>query len=272
MVAGTGQLQVVAAENFYADIASQIGGDQVTVASLLNDPTADPHEYESSPRDAAAVAAAQVLIKNGAGYDGFIDKLVAGSPRPQRVVIDVAQLAGVVRGDNPHVWYRPDVPPRVAAAVAESLTHIDPDHAASFQRNLDAFRASLRPLESRLETIRSKYGGATVLPTEQVANYLLSAAGLRPLHGDFQRAVEEGIDPPARAVQETRQTLIDRRARLLIYNTQATSRITDQMRALAREHQIPVVGVSETLPAGKTFQAWLFAGLEAIENGLAGSA
>jgi zinc/manganese transport system substrate-binding protein len=270
-VAGAGPIRVVAAENFYGDIALQVGGAQVTVRSILTDPSADPHEYESSAKDATAVAEAQLLIKNGAGYDAFIDKLVGASPRPQRTVINASELARINKGDNPHVWYRPDVPPLVASAIADALSRIDPAHADAFQANAKRFTATLEPLRKKAESLKAKYPGAPVLPTEQIANYLLTAAGLLPAHGEFQRAIEEGLDPPAKSVQEFRRTLTERRTRLLVYNTQTTSKITDQMRKLAEEQRIPVVGVSETLPKGKSFAEWMIGTLEGVEAGLARS-
>jgi zinc/manganese transport system substrate-binding protein len=267
-VAGAGPIRVVAAENFYGDIALQVGGAQVTVRSILTDPSADPHEYESSAKDAAAVADAQLLIKNGAGYDAFIDKLAGASPRPQRTVITAGELARINKGDNPHVWYRPDVPPLVASAIADALSRIDPARTDAFQANAKRFSATLEPLHKKVDSLKAKYPGAPVLPTEQVANYLLIAAGLQPAHGEFQRAVEEGIDPPAKSVQEFRRILTERRTRLLVYNTQTTSKITDQMRKLAEEQRIPVVGVSETLPKGKSFSEWMIGTLEGVEAGL----
>ena len=52
----SGVVKVVAAENFWGDIAGQIGGSHVAVTSIVSDPTADPHQYESDARDAAAIA------------------------------------------------------------------------------------------------------------------------------------------------------------------------------------------------------------------------
>jgi len=270
-VTGSGPIQVLAAENFYGDIALQIGGPQVTVRSILSDPSADPHEYESSARDAEAVATAQLLIKNGAGYDAFIDKLTGAAPRTSRIVVDVGKLAAVAKGDNPHLWYRPDVPKLTAEAIAEKLGTIDPSHADAFRANARSFHSSLTPLRGKIDALRGRYQNTPVLPTEQVANYLLSAIGLRPAHGDFQRAVEEGTDPPPKAVQEFRSALTERRVQLVIYNTQTTSKLTDQMRKLAHDQGIPVVGVRETLPRDRSFQQWMLATVDAIDAALRGS-
>src|SRR5690242_10205004 len=98
-------IQVVAAENFYGDVASQIGRQHVKVVSILSDPTVDPHLYESSVDNARTISGARLVIKNGLGYDAFMDKLLAASPRRERIVLDVGQLTGAASGANPHLWY-----------------------------------------------------------------------------------------------------------------------------------------------------------------------
>src|SRR5580704_6357413 len=74
---GSKVLQVVAAENFWGSIVSQIGGSHVQVLSIVSDPNADPHEYESNASDARAVANADYVIENGVGYDSWMDKLLS---------------------------------------------------------------------------------------------------------------------------------------------------------------------------------------------------
>ena len=107
--APTGVLQVVAAENFWGSLVSQIGGSHVQVLSIVSDPNADPHEYESNATDARAVATANYVIENGAGYDSWMDKLVGAGSSPNRKVLNVATLLGKKEGDNPHFWYNPDL-------------------------------------------------------------------------------------------------------------------------------------------------------------------
>jgi zinc/manganese transport system substrate-binding protein len=128
----TSLISVIAAENFYGDIAHQIGGDRVRVTSILNDPNADPHEYESSADNAKAVATASLVIVNGAGYDSFMDKLLAASPKSNRTVIDVANAVGVREGDNPHVWYNVDWMARTADAITMALGQASPADAPGF--------------------------------------------------------------------------------------------------------------------------------------------
>ena len=113
--AQSGRVAVVAAENFYGNIVGQIAGDHVALTSIISDPNVDPHEYESSTRDAVAVAKAQLVVMNGVDYDNLMDHLLAASPNPSRKVINVAVLTGHKSGDNPHLWYDPATMPKVAA-------------------------------------------------------------------------------------------------------------------------------------------------------------
>src|ERR1041385_4962114 len=101
-------IKVVAAENFYADVAKQIGGDAVDVVSILTNPDQDPHLFEASPSVARDIADARIVIANGVDYDPWIDTLLSASPSRDRTVIVVANLAGRKPGDNPHLWYDPN--------------------------------------------------------------------------------------------------------------------------------------------------------------------
>jgi len=263
---------VVAAENFYGDVAAQIGGSHVTVTSILSDPSQDPHLYESSVDNAKAVGAAQLVIKNGLGYDAFMDKLLAASPRSGRQVIDVGTLVGAPSDGNPHVWYDPTAMPKVAQAIANALASIDPANKAAFDANLQTFAGSLKPLQDEIAAIKAAHAGAKVLPTEPVFDDMAEALGLDVVDKDgaFQRAVEDGNDPPAQAVTSFRQQLTSRAIKVLIYNSQAVTPITTDMQNTARQNGVAVVGISETEPAGKTFQQWQLEQLQALDKALGG--
>ncbi|MGH2460193.1 MAG: metal ABC transporter solute-binding protein, Zn/Mn family [Chloroflexota bacterium] len=265
-------IQIVAAENFYGDLATQLGGDRVHVVSILKDPSVDPHEYESSVDDAKAVADARIVIKNGAGYDAFVDRLLAASPRSQRVVIDVSQLTGHRSGDNPHVWYDPPTMPKVAGRLTDELTRLDPADKDYFAQRLKAFNTSEQAVDERIATLKSRYAGTNVLPTEPVFDYMAEALGLTIVDRDgaFQKAVEEGNDPPASAVGAFRRQIASRTIKALIYNRQAVTPITTQMLDYARQNGVPIVAVSETEPTGKTYQQWMLDQLGELQKALEG--
>jgi zinc/manganese transport system substrate-binding protein len=256
--ASTRRVEVVAAENVYGNIVAQIGGADVSVTSILHDPNADPHLYTASTRNALAVSRAAVVVQNGAGYDSFIQKLEAAAPSSHRIVVTMANVLGVHGADaNPHLWY--DVPrlDRIASAIAAALERADPAHRPAYRRGLRTFEQRLRPLVREVASIRSRHAGAPVAYTEPVPGYLLAAAGLKNLTPvAFARAIEDGSDPSPEAVAEMIGLLTGHRLRVLLYNSQTTSPITARIEAAARSAGIPVIGVTETLPPGETFQHW----------------
>ena len=165
----TGGLQVVAAENFWGDIAKQIGGDTVKVSSIVSDPTADPHLYESNARNAAIVTNADVVIQNGLGYDDFMTKLLDTTKRTDRTVLVVSDILGVKGADtNPHLWYDIANIGTVATAIEKSYIQQDPSNASAYRQNTATFVASLKPLLATIERIKSDYAGTAVLYTEPV--------------------------------------------------------------------------------------------------------
>ena len=265
-------IRVVAAENFYGDIATQVGGDRVTVVAILSDPSTDPHEYESNSDDAKAIANAQVIVKNSLGYDAFIDNLASASPRPDRLVVDVGSLTGHADGDNPHLWYDPTTMPKVAQRLAAVFTQLDPADASYFAQRLQAFIAREKSVDDAVAAIRAKYTGAKVIATEPVFNYMAAALGLELVdrEGGFQKAVEEGNDPSAADVAAFRAQLASRTIKVLIYNSQAVTPMTKQMQSVATQNNVSIVAVSETEPPNVTYQQWMTDQLTKLKNALGG--
>jgi len=142
--AAGGKTAVVAAENFYGDVAQQIGGDQVSVASILSNPDQDPHLFETAPSVVREIAAAQLVIYNGADYDPWMERLLNATPKPGRLVIAAADLMHKKAGDNPHLWYDPATMPAVAKALAAALSAADPTHADHYTTGLSRTAAIAR--------------------------------------------------------------------------------------------------------------------------------
>ncbi len=251
-------VHVVAAENFWGNITSQLGGRDVEVTSLITNPNADPHLFETDASDAATLAEAQVVIENGAGYDTWMSSLLGadgGSPR----VVNAAKVLHVTGSDpNPHLWY--DIPrvPAVAAAITAALEKAAPQDTATFKADLTTFDVSLAPLNATLATIKAHFHHVPVAYTERVPGYALAVADLDvKTPPGFARAIEDGVDPGPADTLAMQQLLDDHDINVLLYNVQTVTPVTAQMRALARHHGIPVVGVSETMPAGvATYQQW----------------
>jgi zinc/manganese transport system substrate-binding protein len=263
------KLSVVAAENFYGDIAQQIGGDRVDVASILSNPSQDPHLFETTPTIVRQIAAARIVIFNGADYDAWMDKLLNVVSQAGRTVLKVAELVNKKAGDNPHVWYDPATVPVVARALADAFGKSDPGHAADYAARLDTFLASLKPIDSKVAEIRGKYAGVAVTATEPVFGYMASALGLQVRNERFQMAVMNDTEPSARDIAAFERDLREHKVRVLLYNKQTSTKLTQRMLDIARRSKIPVVGVTETEPIGMSYQGWMLTQLADLQKALA---
>jgi zinc/manganese transport system substrate-binding protein len=266
---GSAPASVVAAESAYADIARQIAGPDATVSAILQNPATDPHDYEPSPSAARAVAEAGIVIENGIGYDGWMDRLLAASSAPGRRVIVMADLLGRQAGDNAHLWYDPRAMPLLARSLADALIQQDPATKAQVTARCENVRASLSALQARIDRLRARFAGAQVAATEPVLGPMIAALGLQDHHKRFEISVMNGTEPRAGDVASMEGDLRAHRIRALIVNAQASDPSAARLAGLAWAENIPVVAISETLPVGKTYQQWIDAELSALETALA---
>lgn len=267
-LAHAANVNVVAAENFYGDVASQIGGRHVTVTSILSSPDQDPHMFEASPKTARALQQAQLVIYNGADYDPWMAKLLGASKQAKRATIVVADLVCKKAGDNPHLWYDPAAMPAAARAIAAELGRADPANQADYDANLRKFIASLKPVHDRIAALRAQYKGVPVTATEPVLGYLADAIGLEMRNQRFQLSTMNDTEVSASDIAAFEKDLRNRQVRVLIYNSQAEEPMTKRMLKIARDAGVPTVSVTETQPAGKTFQQWMLDELDTLGNAL----
>jgi zinc/manganese transport system substrate-binding protein len=264
------QIAVVAAENFYGDIARQIGGDRISVTSIMTNPDQDPHLFETTPGIVRQLAGAQIVILNGANYDPWMEKLLAAAPRPGRAVIGAAQLVGRNPGDNPHLWYDPATMPAVANALAAALTKADSAHALDYAARLKTTLSGLARITQRVVQLKAKHGGAAVTATEPVFGPMAEALGLTMRNQRFQLAMMNDTEPSARDVAAFENDLKERKVKLLIYNSQVSEKLTERLRDIAIRAKVPVVGVTETMPANVSYQDWVLGELDAVDKALSG--
>ena len=261
-------LAIVAAENFYGDIARQLAGPAARITAIMSNPDQDPHLYEASPSAARAIAAARIVIMNGADYDPWMLKLLGAAPSAARQVIVVADLAGRKAGDNPHLWYDTANVAACAKAVTSALVAADQGHQATYARRLDGFLGSLTPLDGKVAALRTRFAGTPVTATEPVFGYMASALGLSMRNERFQLATMNDTEPSASDVAAFETDLRNHRVRVLLYNSQATGNAAQRLLRLAHQARVPVVGVTETEPAGKTYQQWMTDQLDTLETAL----
>ena len=284
--------EVVASTTVYADIARQVAGDNATVESVISDPTADPHSFEASPADAAAVAAADLVVYNGAGYDGFVDQALgnAGDVPVVRAVDEYSRVTGGAveahehgedgdhaahdghdhgAGENEHVWFSFPTVAAVAERVAEELAALDADNADEYRANAREFADALAPLEDELDAIHDR-GHFPYAQTEQVGAHLFEAAHLTDLTPrGFLSSVEDDTDPSAADLAALLDLLAERRVAFLAFNSQTETSVTARVRDAAEEADVVVVDLTETLPEGADYLGWMTGIVEQLSGALA---
>src|SRR5579872_1162485 len=266
-----GTINAIGAENEYANVLSQIGGRYVSVSSILNNPNTDPHTFESSPKVAREVSAAQLVVQNGVGYDDWVKKVESASSHAGRKVIVVQQLLGLPdTTPNPHLWYMPKTMPLVAKAIGDDLSSLEPSHAAYFRANVQKFDTSLTPWLDAIAAFKARYGGVPVATTEPVAVYLLEAMGadnLTPFA--FQADVMNGVDPPPQDISLENGFFTHHQVKVFCYNQQVVDALTTSIRQNAEQARVPVVGVYETMPtSGYDYQSWMLAEVNDIQRAI----
>ena len=270
--AASGRIDVVAAENFWGSIATQLAGSKARVTSIIVNPNTDPHSYDPSPADARTFAGAQLAIINGIGYDGWASKIVAANPLRGRVTVDVGDLLGLRDGDNPHQWYSPTSVVRVVAAITADLTRLDPKDAGYFKGRQHAYLTTgLASYHALIAQIRARYSGVPVGYSESIFQPLGTALGLRLLTPySFAKAIAEGTDVTAADVETVDRQAEQHLVKVWVFNSQNVTPDVQHVNRLARAAGIPIATVTETLsPASDSFQQWQVLELRGLQRALA---
>ncbi|MFB6636867.1 metal ABC transporter solute-binding protein, Zn/Mn family [Streptomyces chartreusis] len=266
-------IPVVASTNVYGDLTRRIGGAKVRVTSIISDPAQDPHSYEAGTRNQLALSKAEVVIENGGGYDDFVDRMLksAGSSPDVINAVEVSGKTAPKGGElNEHVWYDFPSVAELADRIASALGKADPADAATFTENARDFVRLLRPLERKEARIKAEHGGEAVAITEPVPLYMIEASGLRnATPAEFSEAIEEGDDVSPRTLRSTLALFTGKKVEALVYNEQTSGPQTEKAERAAEAAGIPVVPVTETLPTGKDFLAWMTANVDALASALA---
>jgi zinc/manganese transport system substrate-binding protein len=261
-------IKAVGAENEYANVLSQIGGTYVKVSSILNNPNTDPHTFEASTSVAQEVSQAELIVQNGIGYDTFMNDIESASPNPHRKVIVAQHVLGLPDSTpNPHLWYSPKTMPAVAKVMATDLSELQPNHKAYFAKRLQSFDTSLKPWLNAIAAFKAKYSGTPVATTEPVADYLLTAMGMKNLTPFvFQTDIMNGVDPSPENITLEKGFFTKHMVKVFVYNEQVVDSLTTSIRQTAQAAGVPVVGVYETMPTpGYDYQSWMLAEVNAIK-------
>jgi zinc/manganese transport system substrate-binding protein len=270
-------IQITAAENFWGSLVSQLAGVHGNVTSVVTDPNTDPHDYQSSTADARLIADSKLVIINGMNYDNWAGLLINASNTPGQTVINVQHLVGITNDQletiNPHLWYSPYYVNDSVHAFYNALVSLDPTDTAYFHANYATLNSSLYTSYMHREAeIKAQYSGTTVAATESIFLFMANATGLDVISPQaFMKAVAEGNDPAPADIVTFQQLLMmgNTTVHVLAYNEQTVTPVTQQLKALAAQYEIPTFGVTETVqPPDATFQFWMGGEVIDLQNAL----
>jgi zinc/manganese transport system substrate-binding protein len=269
-------VRIVASTNVYGDIAEQIGGDRVSVTSIIDSPDKDPHEYEADARTQLALSKAQLVIENGGGYDDFVDTMLSAADNKIAPVLNASDISGYeqepAEGEfNEHMWYDFPTVQKLSEELVGQLSAIDPEGAETYEKNAEEFEGQLAALEQQEQDIKASFDTAGAAITEPVPLYMLEAAGLVNKTPDaFSEAIEEGTDVPADVLKQTTDLFSSGEVKVLVYNEQTVGAQTELVLTAAEDAGVPVVPVTETLPEGADYISWMTTNLNALQGALSG--
>lgn len=260
-------LHIVAAENFYGEIASTIGGENVQVTSILNHPQQDPHLFSTSPATAIAIAKANMIIYNGLDYDTWMEKLITAHSQKKNIII-VADLVHKKTGDNPHIWYDIQTMLVYAKYLTVQLSEMDPEHKLYFQQQLRQFDKHYQILQQQIKKDKIKFQNIPVIATEPLFNEMAYSLGLNMFGKAFQLSVMNNSEPSPSEIKDFQNHLINHTVKVLILNNQVNNPLTKRMEEIALNVHIPCIGVSELQPLNEDYFTWMSRQLITLEKAL----
>lgn len=263
----TGVIPVATSTNVWASVIGIIGGEWVEVSAIITDPLQDPHSYEASVRDQLAISDAELVVANGGGYDEFMEVLLAAT-EGDKVFLELVEgghshtedeeahaeeeSQEEAHGDehaNEHIWYDFELVAKAAEHIAEAITELRPEAFDSVMTNYDFFISELANLELRLEALRERSLGTSVIALEGVGNLMLDNAGFKNITPDaLADAIEEEREVPAAALDQARSLIEGKVAGLLVVNAQMLDQVSQSLIDSAQASGVPVVELSELIP------------------------
>jgi zinc/manganese transport system substrate-binding protein len=265
----TTPVPVVVTVDQWGDIVDQLGGDCANVTTVIKGSSADPHDYEPTPADAATFEQAKLVVLNGLNYDAWANKAIETLDE-KPTVVDGGKVLGLEEGDNPHIWYSPDDVHKISAAVTTKLKKLAPNAAAYFDAQQAKWQTAMQPYDAEIAKLKGLAQGTTFAATEPVFDHMAEAIGMMSATPrGYQTAALNETDPSPADIAEFERSLTDGKINVVIYNAQTEGSTPERLRTVANDANVPVVEVTETLPPGTTsFVTWQLEQLKALTKAL----
>ena len=259
-------IKVVVTTNVWGSVVDQLVGACANVSTVITSAAADPHDFEPTAADSAAIAGAQLVVVNGLGYDEWATKIVKSLGASAPPVLNLGEELGLKTGVNPHIWYSPDYVVASSQNITTKMKAVEAGAASYFDGQAVTFSTALQPYLDKVASIKSQFTSTKIGATETVFDYMAQATGLViATPPGFSKAIATESEPTAEDVGAFQTQLSRGGLRALIYNSQTEGSLTTQLKSAAEKNNVPVVSVTESInPPDATFQAWQLAQLDAL--------
>lgn len=258
------KINVVTTTNFYSEPAKAVLGNHGKVEYTVK-PGVDPHEFTPKNSDAATVNKATVVIENGLGYDEWMKKLDSNNSNDPKI-INVGKLMNKKNGDNEHIWYNPNTMSILADKLAKTYGEIQPNHKKEFEKNATTYKNKMKKNQALVKELAAKSDHQKVAVSEPVFNYSLEAMGYKVTDPDFANAIEKDVDPSPKDLVKVRDEIKHHKIAFFVENTQSKNKTVNDLVELAKKHNVPVVKVTETVPAGTNYFDWMNSQYEQVKK------
>jgi zinc/manganese transport system substrate-binding protein len=198
-------VRVVASFSILGDLVRQVGGDAVAVQTFVG-PDGDAHVYEPAPRDLRTLLASDLLVRNGLGLEGWMDRLTQAAGFKGRVVVAASAVVprtmkadGGAIATDPHAWQDPANAVLYVRAIAEGLALVDAAHAAAYRAAADRYGAAIREVDRWIETIFAPIPAdrRRVITTHDAFGYYGARYGIEFLAAE---GISTEFEPSAKAI------------------------------------------------------------------------
>ena len=231
---GAGErLNVVATTSLIGDVVSQIGGEYITLASVMG-VGQDPHTYEPVPADIALLEQADVIFSNGLDFEeGLVEPLASLADRvpvvPVSAGVDV--LSGGHEHDehaagDPHTWMDPRNVMIWADNIAYALSALDPAHADSYRANAEAYKAQLEELDNYIaaQVARIPEANRKLVTDHEALGYFARRYGFEVV-GAVIPNITTSAEPSAAELAELVETIRTEQVRAIFVSTSVSDEL-----------------------------------------------
>ncbi len=251
------RLRVVATTSIVADVVRAIAGDRVDVAELV--PLgADPHDFQPTPQDAAAISNADVVFINGAGLEQYMTRLLANAgggipvvPVSYGTTLLTLQGGGSAPEDDPHIWFDPNNVKTWVTNIRSALSALDPGGEATYQAHADAYLAQLDALDA---WIREQVAAVPEARRKLVTDHTFMAYFSKEYGFEQVGMVTEGsstlAEPSAQELASLEDAIRAQHVAAIFVGTTVNPQVAQQIAQDVGIHVVPIYTGSLSDPAG----------------------